>query len=124
MCIRDRVCPPFNADFDGDQMAVHVPLSNEAKAEAIILMLSVNNILSPSSGEPIVVPSQDMILGIYYLTSEREKSDGKEKLYKGMQDAILAYEYGLITLHTPIKVKIEDRISSFTSLSEIIIASS
>jgi DNA-directed RNA polymerase subunit beta' len=112
--IHPMVCPPFNADFDGDQMAVHVPLSNEAKAEAIILMLSVNNILSPSSGEPIVVPSQDMILGIYYLTSEREKSDGKEKLYKGMQDAILAYEYGLITLHTPIKVKIEDRILKTT----------
>ncbi|OFW63308.1 MAG: DNA-directed RNA polymerase subunit beta' [Actinobacteria bacterium RBG_19FT_COMBO_36_27] len=113
--IHPMVCPAFNADFDGDQMAVHVPLSNEAKAEAMILMLSVNNILSPANGEPVVVPSQDMILGIYYLTSEREKSGGKERFYRDMQDAILAYDYGLITLHTPIKVKIEDRILRTTA---------
>ena len=107
--IHPMVCPPFNADFDGDQMAVHVPLSNEAKVEAMILMLSVNNILSPASGEPVVVPSQDMVLGIYYLTSEREKSNGKERFYNNFEDAILDYDYGFISLHTFIKVKIEEK---------------
>ena len=103
--IHPMVCPPFNADFDGDQMAVHVPLSNEAKAEAMILMLSANNILSPASGEPIVVPSQDMILGIYYLTSERESSDGDEKYYNTPEDALRALDYDIISLHTPDKGK-------------------
>src|SRR5659263_161720 len=70
--IHPLVCPPFNADFDGDQMAVHVPLSNEAKTEALVLMLSSHNILSPASGEPVTIPSQDMVLGLYYLTSDRE----------------------------------------------------
>ena len=112
--IHPMVCPPFNADFDGDQMAVHVPLSNEARAEAMILMLSVNNILSPASGEPVVVPSQDMVLGIYYLTSEREKSDGKERFYNNFEDAILDYDYGFITLHTFIKVKIEEKATRTT----------
>jgi len=107
--IHPMVCPPFNADFDGDQMAVHVPLSNEAKAEAMILMLSANNILSPASGEPIVVPSQDMILGVYYLTSEREVSSDNEKYYNGPGEALHAHDYGIISLHTPIKVKIEDK---------------
>jgi len=113
--IHPMVCPAFNADFDGDQMAVHVPLSNEAKAEAMILMLSVNNILSPANGEPVVVPSQDMVLGIYYLTSELEKLEGKERFYKNTRDAILEYDYGFITLHTPIKVKVEDRIIKTTA---------
>lgn len=112
--IHPMVCPPFNADFDGDQMAVHVPLSNEAKAEAMILMLSVNNILSPANGQPIVVPSQDMILGIYYLTSEREESEGKERFYNNPQDAILDFDYGFISLHTPIKVKIEEKVIKTT----------
>lgn len=112
--IHPMVCPPFNADFDGDQMAVHVPLSNEAKAEAMILMLSVNNILSPASGQPIVVPSQDMILGIYYLTSEREESEGKERFYNNTQDAILDFDYGFMSLHTPIKVKIEEKVIKTT----------
>ena len=112
--IHPMVCPAFNADFDGDQMAVHVPLSNEAKAEAMILMLSANNILSPSNGEPIVVPSQDMILGIYFLTSEREKSNGHEKYYSGEEDALLAYDYGIISLHKPIKVRIIDKILKTT----------
>jgi len=113
--IHPMVCPPFNADFDGDQMAVHVPLSNEAKAEAMILMLSVNNILSPANGEPVVVPSQDMVLGIYYLTSEMETSNGKERFYSDPQDALLDYDYGFISLHTPIKVKIEDRVIKTTT---------
>ncbi len=112
--IHPMVCPPFNADFDGDQMAVHVPLSNEAKAEAMILMLSVNNILSPANGQPIVVPSQDMVLGIYYLTSEREESEGKERFYNNTQDAILDFDYGFISLHTPIKVKIEEKVIKTT----------
>ena len=112
--IHPMVCTAFNADFDGDQMAVHVPLSNEAKAEAMILMLSVNNILSPANGQPIVVPSQDMILGIYYLTSEREKSEGKERFYNNSQDAILDFDYGFISLHTPIKVKIEEKVIKTT----------
>ena len=79
--IHPLVCPPFNADFDGDQMAVHVPLSNEAKTEALVLMLSSNNILSPASGEPVTIPSQDMVLGLYYLTSDRETGDVKERFY-------------------------------------------
>ncbi|MCJ7665350.1 MAG: DNA-directed RNA polymerase subunit beta', partial [Actinobacteria bacterium] len=112
--IHPMVCAAFNADFDGDQMAVHVPLSNEAKAEAMILMLSANNILSPASGEPVVVPSQDMVLGVYYLTSEREKPGGGEKFYNNSNDAILAYNYGIISLHTFIKVKMVDKTISTT----------
>ena len=107
--IHPMVCPSFNADFDGDQMAVHVPLSNEAKAEAMILMLSANNILSPASGEPIVVPSQDMVLGVYYLTSEREKLKGQEKCYNNIEDALQAHNYDLISLHTPVRVKIGEK---------------
>ncbi len=112
--IHPMVCPPFNADFDGDQMAVHVPLSEEAKAEAMILMLSANNILSPASGKPIVVPSQDIILGVYYLTSEREGESGEEKYYNTPEDAIQAYNYDLVTLHSPINVKISDRVIKTT----------
>ncbi|MDD5658680.1 MAG: DNA-directed RNA polymerase subunit beta', partial [Actinomycetota bacterium] len=112
--IHPLVCPPFNADFDGDQMAVHVPLSNEAKAEAIILMLASNNILSPASGEPVSTPSQDMVLGIYYMTSERIKSDGKEKYYPDSEDALKDYDYGFIKLHTPIRVKIKDKVLKTT----------
>ena len=77
--IHPLVCPPFNADFDGDQMAVHVPLSNEAKSEALVPMLASNNILSPASGLPVTIPSQDMVLGLYYLTSEREVKGAKPK---------------------------------------------
>lgn len=113
--IHPLVCPPFNADFDGDQMAVHVPLSNEAKAEAIILMLASNNILSPANGEPVSTPSQDMVLGVYYLTSERVKSDGKEKYYSTREDALRDYDYGFIKLHTPIKVKIEGKVIKTTA---------
>ncbi|MCL4377620.1 MAG: DNA-directed RNA polymerase subunit beta' [Actinobacteria bacterium] len=113
--IHPLVCPPFNADFDGDQMAVHVPLSNEAKAEAIILMLASNNILSPANGEPVSTPSQDMVLGVYYLTSERIKSDGKEKYYSTTEDALRDYDYGFIKLHTPIKVKIQGKVIKTTA---------
>jgi DNA-directed RNA polymerase subunit beta' len=113
--IHPLVCPPFNADFDGDQMAVHVPLSNEAKAEAIILMLSSNNILSPASGEPVATPSQDMVLGVYYLTSEREKSKGKEKFFHSFESAILNHDLGFISLHTPIHVKVGEDIVKTTA---------
>jgi len=117
--VHPLVCPPFNADFDGDQMAVHVPLSSEAKTESIILMLSSNNILSPANGQPVTTPSQDIVLGIYYLTSNREKSTGSEKFYLSAENALLGYEYGLITLHTPIKVKIDEKVLE-TTIGKII----
>ncbi len=103
--IHPLVCPPFNADFDGDQMAVHVPLSNEARAEAIMLMMSSKNLLSPASGEPVVTPTQDMVLGIYYLTSEREAKTEAKRYYSNKNSAYLDYDYGFISLHTPIMVK-------------------
>ncbi|MCR5331271.1 MAG: DNA-directed RNA polymerase subunit beta' [Lachnospiraceae bacterium] len=99
------VCTAFNADFDGDQMAVHLPLSVEAQAEARFLMLSPNNLLKPSDGGPVAVPSQDMVLGIYYLTLKKEGDPGEGKFFKNMNEAILAYENGDITLQAPIKVR-------------------
>ncbi len=101
------VCTAFNADFDGDQMAVHLPLSVEAQAEARFLMLSPNNLLKPSDGGPVAVPSQDMVLGIYYLTLLKEDDKGAGSFYKNMSEAILAYENGFITLQAPIKVRRE-----------------
>lgn len=112
--IHPLVCPPFNADFDGDQMAVHVPLSNEAKAEALILMLSANNILSPASGQPVTIPSQDMVLGLYYLTSERPDAVRKQVLYNDTDDVLRDYDYGIISLHDFIKVKINGEIIETT----------
>ena len=100
------VCAAFNADFDGDQMAVHVPISAEAQAEARILMLGANNILSPKNGEPIVTPSQDMILGNYYLTLEKEGEPGEGRIFKDSNDAILAYQRGEISLHTRIALRV------------------
>ncbi|OQA21468.1 MAG: DNA-directed RNA polymerase subunit beta' [Actinobacteria bacterium ADurb.Bin346] len=113
--IHPLVCPPFNADFDGDQMAVHVPLSNEAKAEALVLMLSSNNILSPASGQPVTIPSQDMVLGLYYLTSERDSGKTKERYYHTPDDALIDYNYGLITLHNVIKVRINKKVIQTTA---------
>ena len=101
------VCTAFNADFDGDQMAVHVPLSEEAKAEARILMLGSNNILHPKSGDPIVTPSQDMVLGNYYLTIEKAGEDGEGRLFKDINEALMAYERREITLHTRIAVPVD-----------------
>jgi len=101
------VCAAFNADFDGDQMAVHVPLSEEAKAEARILMLGANNILKPSDGKPIVTPSQDMVLGNYYLTIEDAGEPNEGKVYKDSNEAIMAYERKEITLHTRIVVPVK-----------------
>mgnify|MGYP004531073475 FL=1 len=99
------VCPAFNADFDGDQMAVHVPLSEEAQAEARLLMLGANNILHPKSGEPVVTPAQDMVLGNYYLTMEK-KDDEEGRVFKNSNEAIMEYERGDLKLHTRIAVKV------------------
>lgn len=100
------VCTAFNADFDGDQMAVHLPLTVEAQAECRFLLLSPNNLLKPSDGGPVAVPSQDMVLGIYYLTQEREGALGEGKFFKNVNEAILAYENKALTLHSRIKVRI------------------
>ena len=99
------VCTAFNADFDGDQMAVHLPLSQEAQAECRFLLLSPNNLLKPSDGGPVAVPSQDMVLGIYYLTQERPGSIGEGKYFKSVNEAILAYENQALTLHSRIHVR-------------------
>ena len=99
------VCTAFNADFDGDQMAVHLPLSVEAQAECRFLLLSPNNLLKPSDGGPVAVPSQDMVLGIYYLTQERPGYPGEGKVFKSVNEAILAYENKVITLQSKIKVR-------------------
>ena len=100
------VCTAYNADFDGDQMAVHLPLSVEAQAECRFLLLSPNNLLKPSDGGPVAVPSQDMVLGIYYLTQERPGAKGEGKFFKSVNEAILAYENQIITLHSRIKVRV------------------
>ncbi len=99
------VCTAFNADFDGDQMAVHLPLSVEAQAECRFLLLSPNNLLKPSDGGVVAVPSQDMVLGIYYLTQERPGSLGEGNYYKSVNEAIIAYENASLTLHAKIKVR-------------------
>ena len=99
------VCTAYNADFDGDQMAVHLPLSVEAQAECRFLLLSPNNLLKPSDGAPVAVPSQDMVLGIYYLTQEREGTKGEGKVFKNINEAILAYENKELALHAKIKVR-------------------
>ena len=99
------VCTPFNADFDGDQMAVHLPLSTEAQREAKMLMLASGNLLKPSDGEPVTVPTQDMILGSYYLTLVNPDDKGHGKIFRDEDEAMMAYSEGLITLQAPIKVR-------------------
>ena len=101
------VCPAFNADFDGDQMAVHVPLSEEAQAEARMLMLGSNNILHPKSGDPIVTPSQDMVLGNYYITMEKAGEEGEGRVFKNSNEALMAYERREISLHTRIAIPVD-----------------
>ena len=98
------VCTAYNADFDGDQMAVHVPLSSEAQAEARLLMLAAQNILNPKDGKPVVTPSQDMVLGNYYLTLEREGAIGEGMVFKDANEALLAYQNGYVHLHTRVAV--------------------
>ena len=109
------VCTAFNADFDGDQMAVHVPLSIEAQIEARVLMMSTNNILSPASGDPIIVPSQDIVLGIYYLTRERPFSKGEGKIFSNPLEVRIAYDAGELGLHASIKVRIEGKLQETTT---------
>ena len=101
------VCTAYNADFDGDQMAVHVPLSAEAQAEARFLMLSANNLLKPQDGKPVTVPTQDMVLGSYYLTIEKPGEPGEGKIFASPEEAIMAYDNGFLGLHAPIKVRVK-----------------
>ncbi|MBK6089173.1 DNA-directed RNA polymerase subunit beta' [Ruminococcus difficilis] len=101
------VCTAYNADFDGDQMAVHVPLSAEAQAEARFLMLAAGNLLKPSDGKPVVVPTQDMVLGSYYLTLDKDGEPGEGKAFKDIDEALMAYQTGILTLHSKIKVRRE-----------------
>lgn len=108
------VCTAFNADFDGDQMAVHVPLSIEAQIEARVLMMSVNNILSPASGKPIVVPTQDMVLGIYYLTKERRGAKGEGKIFADPEEVRIAYDSGSLEEHAKIKVRMNGQLVETT----------
>ena len=107
------VCTAFNADFDGDQMAVHVPLSAEAQTEARILMLSANNLLRPQDGGPVTIPTQDMILGAYYLTFSREE-EGTGHVFADKDEAMMAYDSGVVTLHSPIKVRLSKEIDGVT----------
>jgi DNA-directed RNA polymerase subunit beta' len=114
MQLHPLVCAAFNADFDGDQMAVHVPLGNEAVAEAQILMLATHNILNPANGAPIAVPSQDMVLGLYYLTKERKSTPehiirGEGKIFYSKEEALLAYNEGKVDMHAVVKVLINDK---------------
>ena len=114
------VCTAFNADFDGDQMAVHLPLSVEAQAESRFLMLSPNNLLKPSDGGPVAVPSQDMVLGIYYLTQQRPGAKGEGKYFKNPNEALLAYTNGIVTLQSKIKVRFSKKLADGTELSKVV----
>jgi DNA-directed RNA polymerase subunit beta' len=107
--IHPLVCTAFNADFDGDMMAVHVPLSPEAQAEARILMLSANNVLSPAHGRPIVTPTQDMVLGIYYLTLERDGMKGEGMTFGSLTEAKMAHDFGELHLHAKIKIRLPEK---------------
>src|SRR5690348_10302438 len=106
--IHPLVCGAFNADFDGDQMAVHLPLSAEAQAEARILMLSTNNILKPSDGRPVTMPSQDMIIGLFWLTTDREGEVGEGRAFASPAEAIMAFDHGEITLQSKVKIRLDD----------------
>ncbi len=103
------VCTAFNADFDGDQMAVHMPLSIEAQVEARVLMMSTNNILSPAHGDPIIVPSQDIVLGIYYMTREKPFARGENSFFANREEVRCAYDAGGVELHARIQVRIGER---------------
>ena len=108
------VCTAFNADFDGDQMAVHVPLSAEAQAEARLLMLSANNLLKPQDGKPVTIPSQDMVLGSYYLTIDRDTEPGTGKVFRNVDEALMAYNEGVVGIHAPIKVRLTKEVGGKT----------
>ncbi len=119
--IHPLVCTAYNADFDGDQMAVHVPLSAEAQAEARILMLSVHNILNPKDGRPVVTPTQDMVLGCYYLTIEREGAPGEGMVVTGIDEALRAYQERVLSLHAKIQVRMPDGSRLQTTLGRLIL---
>ena len=104
------VCHAFNADFDGDQMAVHVPLSIEAQMEARVLMMSTNNILSPAFGKPVINPTQDIVLGLYYMTRPREFAQGEGKLFSSPEEVRLAYEGGVVALQAQIRCRIQGKV--------------
>src|SRR6185369_14895178 len=106
--IHPLVCTAFNADFDGDQMAVHVPLSAEAQAEARILMLSSNNILKPSDGRPVTMPSQDMIIGLYHLTNDKDEALGNGRSFSTVSEAVMAFDQGSLDLNAVIKIRFDD----------------
>lgn len=108
------VCPAYNADFDGDQMAVHVPLSTEAQTEARVLMMSTNNILSPANGKPIIVPTQDIVLGLYYLTIDRKYRKGENKIFADSEEVCVAYDAGEIDLHARVKVRLNGEMVNTT----------
>jgi DNA-directed RNA polymerase subunit beta' len=118
--IHPLVCTAYNADFDGDQMAVHVPLSAEAQAEARVLMLSAHNVLNPKDGTPVATPTQDMVLGCYYLTLEQKDAPGAGKAFSSPDEAVMAYEAGDIDLHAPIAVRMEDGARLGTTVGRII----
>ncbi len=108
------VCMAFNADFDGDQMAVHVPLSVEAQVEARVLMMSTNNILSPANGEPVIIPSQDIVLGLYYMTRERINVKGEGKVFADTAEARIAYDYGAVDLQAKVKIRMNGQLVETT----------
>ena len=114
------VCTAYNTDFDGDQMAVHVPLSAEAQAEARLLMLAANNLLKPSDGKPVAVPTQDMVLGSYYLTLVKTDEPGMGKIFRDRDEAIMAYEDGVIGLHVPIKVRYRGKNQAGEEISRLL----
>lgn len=118
--IHPLVCAAFNADFDGDQMAVHIPLSMEAQMEARLLMLSANNIFSPANGQPITIPSQDIVLGLYYLTKVNEKAKGHGQFFSDVNEAMTAYQDGEIAKHAPCKLRLENGEVIETTMGRII----
>ena len=118
--IHPMVCTAYNADFDGDQMAVHVPLSAEAQSEARLLMMASNNILNPKDGRPVAIPTQDMVLGCYYLTMQREGEPGEGKCFKDPEEAIMAYDNRVISLHAKVKVRVPEIGLTETTVGRII----
>ena len=113
--IHPLVCTAFNADFDGDQMAVHIPLSPEAQVEASVLMLSSHNILSPASGQPITVPTQDMVLGLYYLTKGKPGAKGEGRAFANIEEVLLALEAGEVETLTPIRLRYTGEVIDLTT---------
>ena len=113
--IHPLVCTAFNADFDGDQMAVHIPLSPEAQVEASVLMLSSHNILSPASGQPITVPTQDMVLGLYYLTKAKPGAKGEGRAFANIEEVLMALEAGEVETLTPIRLRYTGEVIDLTT---------